>query len=49
MKISYVNLSSQWNKEKKLLMPIINKVLQNGNYVNGNEIKIFEIVQSLGK
>jgi dTDP-4-amino-4,6-dideoxygalactose transaminase len=42
MKISYVNLSSQWNKEKKLLMPIINKVLQNGNYVNGNEIKIFE-------
>ena len=42
MKIPYVNLSLQWKKEKKFLGPIINKVLEKGDYVGGKEIQNFE-------
>ncbi|MAJ22899.1 MAG: transcriptional regulator [Candidatus Pelagibacter sp. TMED64] len=42
MKIPYINLSLQWNKEKKKLLPLIEKVFQKGNYVGGEEIKKFE-------
>jgi len=42
MKISYVNLSLQWKKEKKFLLPLIKKKLKEGNYVGGKEIEIFE-------
>jgi len=42
MKIPYVDLSLQWKKEKKDLSPIINRVLEKGNYVIGKEVDIFE-------
>ena len=42
MKIPYINLPLQWNKEKKFLLPIINRILEKGEYVGGKEIKIFE-------
>ena len=42
MKVPYINLSLQWNKEKRFLGPIINEVLKKGNYVGGKEIEIFE-------
>jgi dTDP-4-amino-4,6-dideoxygalactose transaminase len=42
MKIPYVSLSTQWKKEKKYLNPIIQKVLEQGEYVNGKEIDKFE-------
>ena len=42
MQIPYINLSLQWKKEKKFLGPIIDNVLEKGNYVGGEEIKTFE-------
>ena len=33
MKIPYINLKLQWDKEKRHLGKIINKVLSKGNYV----------------
>jgi dTDP-4-amino-4,6-dideoxygalactose transaminase len=42
MKIPYINLNLQWKKEKKYLAPIIQKVLENGIYVNSKEIDLFE-------
>jgi len=42
MKIPYVNLSLQWKKEKKFLSPIINKVFEEGSYVGGKRVEIFE-------
>jgi dTDP-4-amino-4,6-dideoxygalactose transaminase len=42
MKIPYVSLSTQWDREKKYLNPIIQKVLEQGEYVNGKEIDKFE-------
>ena len=42
MKIPYVNLKTQWKIEKKSLLPIIEKVLSEGDYVNGGEIDKFE-------
>ena len=42
MKIPYVNLSLQWEKEKKLLLPIISKTLSKGSFVGGKEIETFE-------
>ena len=41
-KINYVNLSAQWNSEKKFLLPVINSVLNSGSYVNSSEIEKFE-------
>jgi dTDP-4-amino-4,6-dideoxygalactose transaminase len=42
MKIPYINLCSQWKKEKKYLAPILQKTLENGIYVNSQEIDLFE-------
>ena len=42
MKIHYVNLVDQWQSEKDDLLPIIEKVLSRGHYVNGTEIDEFE-------
>ena len=42
MKIPYVNLKKQWKKERLDLLKIIDKVLLNDNWVNGNEINKFE-------
>ena len=42
MTIHYVNLVDQWQSEKNDLMPIIEKVLSKGLYVNAPEIAQFE-------
>jgi dTDP-4-amino-4,6-dideoxygalactose transaminase len=44
MKIPYINLKLQWDKEKRHLGKIINKVLSKGNYVDpdSKEISNFE-------
>ena len=42
MQIKYVDLSRQWEKEKKILLPRILKVLKNGNFIGGQEILDFE-------
>ena len=42
MKIQYVNLKAQWQKEKNKLIPIIGEVLKSGNYIGGKEIERFE-------
>ena len=42
MQIPYVDLKLQWNKEKKDLLPLINKILSNGTYVIGEEISNLE-------
>ena len=41
-KISYINLSAQWEEEKDDLLPIISRVLQSGQYILGAEVKAFE-------
>ena len=40
--IHYVNLVDQWQSEKDELLPIIEKVLSLGHYVNGIDIDDFE-------
>ena len=40
--ISYVNLSAQWEDEKEELLPIIESVLESGQYVGSNEIDSLE-------
>lgn len=40
--IHYVNLVDQWQSEKDELLPIIEKVLSQGHYVNGIDIDDFE-------
>jgi len=42
MKIPYVNLKKQYEDEKYELHKIIKSVLKSGNYVGGNQTKIFE-------
>jgi dTDP-4-amino-4,6-dideoxygalactose transaminase len=42
MKIPYVNLKAQWDSEKREILPIIEKTLSNGQFVNGSEINQFE-------
>ena len=41
-KIPYVNLKNQWKQERNDLLPIIDRVLESGQYVGGEEIEIFE-------
>ena len=41
-KIPYINIAGQWQKEKKLLLPIVEKILSKGIYVGGDEIHKFE-------
>ena len=40
--IPYVNLSKQFNEEKKLLLPRIEKVLSSGKYILSDEVDKFE-------
>jgi len=42
MKIPYVNLSLQWKKEKKDLLNLIDKALENEQWVGGKNIDLFE-------
>ena len=42
MKIKYVNLSSQYLKEKKALLKVIDKTLATGEHVGGKHIREFE-------
>ena len=42
MKIPYVDLKNEWKKEKRELLPIIEKILSKGAYVIGSEIDLFE-------
>lgn len=42
MKIPYVKLNLQWKKEKKNLIKIINKTLENDSWVGGENIYEFE-------
>ena len=42
LKIPYVNLSKQWQREKRDLFKIFDKVLSRGNWVGGSEIEKFE-------
>ena len=42
MTIHYVNLNEQWRSEKNDLLPIIEKVLNSGKYVNSSDITLFE-------
>lgn len=42
MKIPYVKLNLQWKKEKKNLIKIINKTLENDSWVGGKNIYKFE-------
>lgn len=41
-KIPYVNLAAQWNSERDVLLPIIEKVLASGQYIGGKYIEEFE-------
>ena len=42
IKIPYIKLSDQWQKEKKDLLKIIDNVLKSGNYVGGDNVDLFE-------
>ena len=42
MKISYVNLNLQWKNERKKLLKIIEKTLENEDWVGGKSISLFE-------
>ena len=42
MKIPYVNTNLQWKKEKNILLKIIDKTLENDDWVGGKNIQIFE-------
>jgi dTDP-4-amino-4,6-dideoxygalactose transaminase len=41
-RIPYVNLQAQWQEERDNLLPIIDKVLESGQYVGGEELDKFE-------
>lgn len=42
IKIPYVNLAIQWERERDLLLPVIEQVLASGYYVGGRYIETFE-------
>ena len=44
MKIKYLNFTQQWKEEKKNLLPIINNILEKGEYVgvNASEVVAFQ-------
>ena len=46
-RIPYVNIADQWKKEKRLLMPLIEKILSKGLYVGGDKVSKFE--KKIGK
>lgn len=41
-KIPYVNLAAQWEHERDVLLPIIDKVLGSGQYIGGQYVEEFE-------
>ena len=42
MEIPYVNLSAQWKEERDQLFPIIESILESGQYVGSKEIEQLE-------
>ena len=42
LRIPYINLSSQWDEERKNLLPIIEKVFSSGQFVGGKIIEDLE-------
>ena len=42
MKIKFVNLKKQWNKERKDLLKIIDRTINSGDWVGGKNIQLFE-------
>ena len=41
--IPYVDLSAQWEIERDELLPIIEKIMASGTYVNGENVKLIEL------
>ena len=41
--IPYVDLSAQWEIERDELLPIIEKIMASGSYVNGENVKLIEL------
>ena len=42
MKIKFVNLKKQWNKERKDLLKIIDRTINSGDWVGGKNIQLFD-------
>ena len=42
MKIKYLNFKNQWLEEKKDLLPIIDKILESGDYVGVNASEVIK-------
>jgi dTDP-4-amino-4,6-dideoxygalactose transaminase len=42
MKIAYVDLTRQYKKERKKIIKVIDEVLLKGNYVEGDQVNLFE-------
>ena len=42
MKINYIDLKIKLKKEKKSLLPLLEKTLAEGSYINGSEVEKFE-------
>ena len=42
IEVPYVNLSAQWNEERDDLLPIIESILESGQYVGSKEIEQLE-------
>ena len=42
MKVPYVNLAAQWEKEREQLLPIVDQVLASGAYIGGDPVERFE-------
>jgi dTDP-4-amino-4,6-dideoxygalactose transaminase len=42
IRIPYVNLSAQWREEREELQPIVESVLESGQYIGGDEVESFE-------
>ena len=42
IKIPYINLSAQWEEEKKFLLPLINDIFSSGHFIGGDVIQEFE-------
>tara|TARA_Y200000002_G_scaffold361762_1_gene348155 strand:+ start:2681 stop:3799 length:1119 start_codon:yes stop_codon:yes gene_type:complete len=49
MKIKYLNFKNQWLEEKKFLLPIINDILESGEYVGINASEVIKFEKNLKK
>ena len=47
MKIKYLNFKNQWLEEKKDLLPIIDKILESGDYVGVNASEVIKLEKNL--